>query len=131
MPSQEIELILSRQLAEYLSTPIALIDHDGKMIYFNESAGYVLGKHFDENGEIDLRDWNGRIFESENMADSVDVHEISFIKVLSVRHIIQGEYWMRNFEEINQKVVIVCVPLIGLSQREIGAIIYFNLIYRS
>lgn len=129
--AQDIELILSRQLAEYLTTPIALIDHDGRMIYFNESAGHVLGKHFDENGEVDMREWVGRIFENESMVDGIDIHEIPFIKVLSGRHILQGEYWMRNFEEINQKVMIICIPLIGLSQREIGAIIYFNLIHRS
>jgi len=129
--AQDIELILSRQLAEYLSTPIALTDHDGKMIYFNESAGHVMGKHFDEDGEINSKEWEGRIFENEKLVDSIDIHEILFIKVLSSRHIMQGEFWMRNFEEINQKVMIVCVPLIGLSQREIGAVIYFNLIHRS
>lgn len=131
MASQEIELILSRQLSEYLAVPMALIDHDGKMVYFNEAAGFILGKQFDENGEIDLRDWNGRFFNNETFSDSMDLHEIPFFKVLSVRHLLQGEYSMRNFEEINQKLMIVCVPLVGLAQRELGALIFFNLINRS
>ena len=131
MASQEIELILSRQLSEYLSVPMALIDHDGKMIYFNEAAGFILGKQFDENGEIDLRDWNGRFFNNESFSDGMDLHEIPFFKVLSMRQLLQGEYSMRNFEEINQKLMIVCVPLVGLAQRELGALIFFNLINRS
>ncbi|HNR06570.1 MAG TPA: hypothetical protein PKM27_04585 [Saprospiraceae bacterium] len=130
MSSQDIELILSRQLSEYLAVPMALIDHDGKMVYYNEAAGFILGKHFDEDGEIDLRDWGGRFFNHEGFTESTDLHEIPFFKVLSVRHLVQGEYYMRNFEEINQKLMIVCVPLVGLSQRELGALIFINLVNR-
>ncbi len=130
MPTQDIEFILARQLAEYLSTPIALIDHDGKMIYYNESAEYILGRKYNESGEIESRDWEDRFFEQEERNQSIKILDLPFIRVLSMRHILQGEYWMRNFEEINQKVLIVSVPLVGLAQRELGAIIYINLIKR-
>jgi PAS domain-containing protein len=130
MPAQEIEFILSRQLAEYLSTPIALVDHDGKMIYYNESAEHIVGKRYNESGDIESREWDNRFFNDESFNASLNVLDIPFIKVLSMRHIMQGEYWMRNFEEINQKVLIVSVPLVGMAQRELGAIVYLNLLQR-
>ncbi len=130
MASQDIEFILARQLGEYLSTPLALIDHDGKMIYYNESAEHILGKKFNESGEIESREWDDRFYANEEKNQNIKILDLPFIQVLSVRHIMQGEYWMRNFEEINQKVLIVSVPLVGLAQRELGALIYFNLIQR-
>lgn len=130
MPSQEIEFILSRQLAEYISTPVALVDHDGKMIYYNESAEHILGVKFNDEGEIESRGWLDRFYEEGNQGKSINVLDLPFIKVLTSRHIIHGEYWMRNLEEINQKVLIVCIPVVGMAQRELGAIVYFNLLQR-
>lgn len=130
MANQDIEFILARQLAEYLSTPIALVDHDGKMIYYNESAEFILGKKYNESGEIESREWEDRFYTTQEQKEIIKILDLPFIRVLSIRHIIQGEYWMRNFDEINQKVLIVSVPLVGLAQRELGAIIYFNLLQR-
>ncbi|MEP7321436.1 MAG: hypothetical protein ABI761_05930 [Saprospiraceae bacterium] len=130
MPSQEIEFILSRQLAEYISTPVVLVDHDGRMIYYNESAEYILGKKYNESGEIESREWDNRFFEDHDRRTTLDMLDLPFVKILSVRHIMQGEFWMRNFEEIEQKVLMICIPLVGLAQRELGALVYLNLIQR-
>ena len=130
MSAQDVEFILARQLLEYLSTPIALVDHDGKMIYYNESAEFLLGRKFNESGEIESRDWDDRFYEDEQHGLTIKILDLPFVKVLSSRSIMQGEYWMRNFEEIEQKLLVICIPLVGLAQRELGAIIYFNLIQR-
>ena len=129
MPNQEIEFILARQLSEYLSSPIALVDHDGRMIYYNESAEFILGKKFNESGEIDSREWDERFYD-ENRTNMIKMLDLPFLKVLSGRSILEGEYWMRSFEEIEQKVRVICIPLVGMAQRELGAIVFLNLLQR-
>ena len=129
MPNQDIEFILARQLSEFLSSPIAIVDHDGRMIYYNESAEFIIGKKFNESGEIESREWDERMYD-ENKINSIKMLDLPFLKVLSGRIIIEGEYWMRNFEEIEQKVRFICIPLVGMAQRELGALVFINLLQR-
>ena len=57
MPQQEIEVILARQLADYLAMPIFIIDPQGTMIYYNEPAEEILGCRFNETGAMALDKW--------------------------------------------------------------------------
>jgi PAS domain-containing protein len=49
-----IELILLRQLAARLTTPIALFDRDGRLIYINPAAEVAFGVDFAAMGEVPL-----------------------------------------------------------------------------
>src|SRR3972149_10444852 len=52
MPQQPIELILTRQWASYLAVPVWVMGEDGDLLYYNEPAEAVLGRRFDEAGEM-------------------------------------------------------------------------------
>jgi len=57
-PSQKpIELILARNLMASLSTPAFLVDEDGVLIFYNEAAGAMLGKRFEEAGAMPPEEW--------------------------------------------------------------------------
>jgi hypothetical protein len=99
------------------------------MIYYNESAEFILGKKFNESGEIESREWDERFYD-ENRTKMIKMLDLPFLKVLSGRTIIEGEFWMRSFEEIEQKVRVICIPLVGMAQRELGAIVFLNLLQR-
>ena len=55
MPAYEIEIILNRQLADCLSIPVFITDTRGNLIFYNEPAEVILGKHYDETGEMPVR----------------------------------------------------------------------------
>src|ERR1700690_1023179 len=46
-------LILARELASNLATPMFLLDAAGMLVYYNDAAALLLGKPFAELGEID------------------------------------------------------------------------------
>ena len=55
MAQYEIEVILLRQLASYLATsrcPSSSLDSRGTLAFYNEPAEIILGKRFDETGEM-------------------------------------------------------------------------------
>lgn len=52
MPQQPIELILTRQWASYLAVPVWVMGENGDLIYYNEPAEAVLGRRFDEAGQM-------------------------------------------------------------------------------
>jgi PAS domain-containing protein len=52
-----LELILARNLLTSLSTPAFLVAQDGQLLFFNEAAGALLGRSFEETGQLPPEQW--------------------------------------------------------------------------
>ena len=51
-----LELILARNLLSSISTPAFLVGDEGTLL-FNEAAGVMLGRRFEETGRMNATDW--------------------------------------------------------------------------
>ena len=49
---KSLPLILARELASNLATPMFLMDSAGMLVFYNDAAALLLGKSFAELGEI-------------------------------------------------------------------------------
>jgi len=49
---KSLPLILARELASSLATPMFLLDPGGMLVFYNDAAAMLLGKAFAELGEI-------------------------------------------------------------------------------
>ena len=49
---KSLPLILARELASNLATPMFLLDAGGMLVFYNDAAALLLGKPFAELGEI-------------------------------------------------------------------------------
>jgi PAS domain-containing protein len=61
-----LPLILARELAANLATPMFLIDAGGMLVFFNEAAELLLGKSYGEVGGISALEF-GAMLEMENL----------------------------------------------------------------
>src|SRR3954447_19009226 len=52
-----LELILARNLLSTLSTPAFLVNRPGDLVFYNEAAGTLLGRRFEERGMMAAGDW--------------------------------------------------------------------------
>ena len=57
MTQRPLELILARNLMSALSTPAFLVDEGGLLVFYNEAAGIMLGKRFEELGTVGPAEW--------------------------------------------------------------------------
>ncbi len=55
--SRPLEIILARQWCELLSTPALIFDGALRLVFFNDAAGLILGRSFNETGGLDLDEW--------------------------------------------------------------------------
>jgi PAS domain-containing protein len=62
MGQRSVEIVLMRQLASYLAVPILIVDRNLDLLFFNESAEPILGRRFEETGEIHRGTWS-RLFQ--------------------------------------------------------------------
>src|SRR5256885_16947666 len=55
---KDLVLILARDVAARLATPMFVIDAEGTLVFFNEAAEAVLGQTFADSGEMPLDEWS-------------------------------------------------------------------------
>jgi PAS domain-containing protein len=68
---QPLPLIMMRELADNVATPLFLVDRDGVLVYYNEAAEVVLGLRFVEAGSLTAEEWSARW-----AAEDVDGHPL-------------------------------------------------------
>jgi PAS domain-containing protein len=54
---KHLVLILAREFASNLATPMLIADDQGKLVFYNEAAECVVGRPFAEVGEMPLDEW--------------------------------------------------------------------------
>jgi PAS domain-containing protein len=56
-PQKALALIVARELAANLATPMFLIDASGDLVFYNDAAEQIIGKPFGEIGTINALEW--------------------------------------------------------------------------
>ncbi len=65
MAPSDVEIVLLKQLASCLRTPIALLGADGTLVYFNEPAEAIFGRRFEEMGGLGRAEWQAMLEPSD------------------------------------------------------------------
>lgn len=60
--THNLVLILAKDLASRLATPVFVVDREGTLLYFNEAAEAVLGHSYAHAGELRGEQW-AKLFE--------------------------------------------------------------------
>jgi PAS domain-containing protein len=73
---QPLELILARNLLSSISTPAFLVDADGVLVFFNDAAGGLLGKRFEEAGKMRPEEWGTAFGPYDRQGDPIPFEEL-------------------------------------------------------
>jgi PAS domain-containing protein len=125
MTPKPLEIILTRQLAESLSLPIFLIDVRGQLVFYNESAEQVLGRRFDETGEIEEREWTTLFTPVGVDGRAVPPEELPLIQALRERRPVHKAVWVMGLDRVRRHIEVTAVPLLGHGDRLVGAMAVF------
>jgi PAS domain S-box-containing protein len=66
---KSLPLILAREFAANIATPVTVMDEDGRLVFFNEPAEQILGQTQAEVGELAPHEWT-RLFHVERLDGS-------------------------------------------------------------
>jgi PAS domain-containing protein len=125
LPTQEIEVILARQLAGYLTLPIIIIAPSLTVLYYNEPAERMLGRRFDEGEAIPWSDWSKAFEFSDEAGVPVQAREMPLATALRDRRPAHRTFWMRGLDGVQRHMDETAIPLIGNAGRFLGAIGFF------
>jgi len=57
VPAQPLALILARNLVASVTVPGFVTDAEGAIVFYNEAAGELLGRRFEETGRLSREEW--------------------------------------------------------------------------
>jgi len=122
MPENEIELILTRQLASYLSMPILVVDPQGDLLFFNESAEPILGCRFEETGVIRRGEWSAMFKPTNHDGSPLPREQQPLFIATERRRPAYRRSWIRGLDGVNRLIEGIAFPLQGAEGRFLGAV---------
>jgi PAS domain S-box-containing protein len=125
MSQKEIEVILTRQLATYLAMPIFVIDTHGTLLFYNESAEAILGRRFDETGEMPENEWRKLFMPLDQQGMPLPTDALPLAIALHESQPVHRSFWMRGLDGVLRYLEVTAFPLIGQSGRKLGAMAIF------
>lgn len=125
MPAHPIEIILNRQLADCLALPAFITDTKGNLIYYNEPAEEVLGKRFEETGEMPVEMWSTIFKQTDESGKSISPDELPLVKTLKNSLPYHKTFWIESLKGKREKISVTSYPIIGRASRFLGAVAIF------
>jgi len=125
LSQQEIEIILSRHLAEHLAMPIFIVNPAGDLIFFNEPAEIILGYRFDETGSMPASEWATVFQPYDSAGNPLYPDDLPLIIAITERFPAHKTFWIRGLDDSLRQIEVTAFPLIGQGERFLGAVAIF------
>jgi PAS domain-containing protein len=120
-----VEVILMRQVASYLATPIFVVDPDGTLLYFNEPAEGILGRRYDEAGEMAHAEWASIFQPTDEQGHALPPERLPLSIAMAQRRPAHGPMWIRGLDGALRHIAVTAFPLVGQEGRYLGAVALF------
>jgi len=125
MAQKDVEVILMRQLASYLAVPIFLVDQTGNLIFYNEPAEALLGRRYDETGEMPFEEWSTSFVPCDEAGAPLAADALPLTVALQKRRAAHRALWIRGLDGEFRRVNTTAFPLEGQGGRHLGAVALF------
>jgi len=125
MPAYEIEIILSRQLADSLSIPVFITDTTGNLIFYNEPAEIVLGTTFEETGEMPVAMWSTVFKPVDDEGKPLPPESLPLVKTLRDVYPYHKTFRIESMKGKSQKISVTSYPILGRTGKFLGAVAIF------
>ena len=123
--SYAIEIILNRQLADCLDIPVFITDTSGNLLFYNEPAEDVLGKRYEDTGEMPVEQWS-TVFKTKDENDApLPPEELPLVKTLRDRLPYHKTFRIESLQGKVEKISVTSYPIIGRGGRFLGAVAIF------
>ena len=125
MAQRAIEVILMRQLASYLAMPIFVVDPNGNLLFYNEPAEPLVGRQFDEAGEMPLEEWSTVFKPTDEDGRPIPPEALPLVVALQRRQPAARTIGITGLDGVSRRIHLIAFPLEGQGHRLLGAAAIF------
>jgi PAS domain-containing protein len=120
-----IQIILTRQLGEYLSVPLFLVDPSGTLLFYNEPAEALLGQRFEETGAMPAQRWSLAFSPVDPSGQPVPPDDLPLMITLKKQRPAHGDFHIRGLDGVVRHIEVASIPITGLQGEFLGAVALF------
>ena len=105
-------LILARELASNVATPMFVVDVHGVLVFYNEAAETLLGQSFSVTGPVGPDQWGGTMFQLEDLdGNRITVNELPLAKTLTERRPAHARFRITALDGVKRTIEATSFPL--------------------
>ena len=123
--AKHLVLILAREFASNLATPMLIADDRGRVVFYNDAAAELSGVAFSEVGEVPLDEWTGsfapRSLESEPLPPERRPARMAFDR----RSPAHERFRVTNRDGVVLDVSVTAFPLFAHADEFVGIVVIF------
>lgn len=120
---QSLELILARNLVSIISLAAFLVDVEGRIAFYNDTAAEIIGSRFEETGSLAREQWNAEVGPLDDNERPLPSDRLPLSIALRDGHPAFGRYRIRAERGIIE-IEAGALPLVGPAGYH-GAIVVF------
>ena len=124
MTQRPLELILARNLMSALSTPAFLVDEGGLLVFYNEAAGMLLGKRFEELGAVGPQEWGTLFGPFDDGGEPIPYDDLPIVRAVRAGRPAHAEMTVRSTDGSEHEVEVSAFPILTAHGSQ-GAIAVF------
>ncbi|HEU5141619.1 MAG TPA: hypothetical protein VFU04_00520 [Solirubrobacterales bacterium] len=107
-----LELILARNLMSALSTPAFLVDEGGLLVFYNEAAGMLLGKRFEEVGTVGPEEWGAMFGPFDEGGEPIPYDELPLVVAVRNGRPAHASFEIRSTDGTDHEVEASAFPIL-------------------
>ena len=113
MSPKALVLIVARELAANLATPIFLIDAGGTLVYFNDAAEQFFGRSFGEVGEMNVLEFAALLDLRANDGTELARRDTPTAATFNDHRPAHDQVRVRSLDGEDHQVQVTSLPLFG------------------
>jgi PAS domain-containing protein len=117
-------LIQARNLITGLALPALLTDDEGDLVFYNEAAGALLGRRFEEAGHMPREEWAHEYGPFDDQQRPLAADHLPLAEALRRGRPAQGRFLVRLGERGLREVEVSALPLLETTGYE-GSLVVF------
>jgi PAS domain-containing protein len=119
-----LELILARNLLSSISTPAFLVGQEGTLLFYNEAAGALVGRRFEETGTLTAEEWTSAFGPFGDDDKPIPYDEVPLTHALRMGRPAHGKFRIREASGEHRDIAASAIPIVGPGGSS-GAIVIF------
>jgi PAS domain-containing protein len=119
-----LELILARNLLASLSTPSFLVDRTGEIAFYNEAAGALLGRRYEDAGPMQASEWAAQYGPFGEDGQPIPFEDLDLTEALMGNRPAHERFCIRSADGHDHWIEASGLPIVGTGGYR-GAIIVF------
>ena len=121
-----VEVIMARGLMSNMTTPAFLVDNAGTLIFFNESAGELLGVRFEEAGPMAAAEWGSRFTPTAVDGRPLPLEELPLAIAINEARPAHGLLHIVSAVGEERDIEVTAFPIVGRSGQSASLAIFWD-----